>query len=62
MHFQNRDPHKSPCLSLGKCLVSHIKQDTRAKNREDQRYQQSYSTTPEHITTSISVAPALNFN
>ena len=54
-HFLNGDPRNTPSILLGKRLASPIKRDPRAKrakNREDQRYQELYSMTP--------VAPVLN--
>ena len=62
-HFLNGDPRNTPSILLEKRLVSPIKRDPRAnsaKNREDQRYQELYSMTPERGTTCSSVAPVLN--
>ncbi len=61
-HFPDGDPDKPPSLTLGKRLGSPPKQGSRAKRakvREEQRYLQFHSKTPDHDTPSRSVTPSV---
>ena len=58
-HFPGGDPSKSPSLTLGKHFTSPLKQGSRAKTREEQRYLHSHSVTPVHSTPSRSVTPSV---